>query len=232
MPKGAEFLIETRQPYLTSAERREVLRTTAIESGNALTDDVEGWGRLNLYAAADGYGAFDSDVTVTMDASAGGFSARDIWRNDISGSGTLIKEGTGELDLTGRGILFQGGIRLNDGVLVAASAHALGNGGVMVNGGSLIDSARSEALTVEGDYTQSSGGSLELDLGHEAEGPGSGAMIVRGEPQSRRPATHRFLRVRAARCVDSSDPVHRRTNRLVCECSHFRARWWYLLIEL
>lgn len=179
VPKGAEVLLETRQPYLTSAERREVLRTTAIESGNAVSDDVEGWGRLNLYAAADGYGAFDSDVTVTMDASAGGFSARDIWRNDISGSGTLIKEGTGELDLTGENT-FQGGIRLNNGVMVVASPHALGTGSVTVNGGSLVDSEHREALTVEGDYTQSSGGSLELDLGHEAEGRGSGAMIVRG----------------------------------------------------
>ena len=179
VPKGAEVLLETRQPYLTGDERREVLRTTAIDSGNVLADDVEGWGRLNFYAAADGYGTFDSDVTVTMDASAGGFSARDIWRNDISGSGALIKEGTGELDLTGENT-FQGGVSVNDGVIVAASPHALGKGNVAVNGGSLIDAARGEALTLEGNYTQNSGGSLELDVGPQAQGQGGGAMIVRG----------------------------------------------------
>jgi autotransporter-associated beta strand protein len=169
-----------RRPDLLPAVSDQC-RHSSHSEGSPQHEPCDGrWGRLNLYAAADGYGAFDSDVTVTMDASAGGFSARDIWRNDISGSGTLIKEGTGELDLTGENT-FQGGIRVNDGVIVAASPHALGKGGAMVNGGSLIDAARGEALTVEGDYTQSSGGSLELDLGHEAEGRGSGAMIVRGK---------------------------------------------------
>ena len=180
VPKGAEVLLETRQPYLTAAERREVLRTTAIDSGNPLTDDTEGWGRLNLYAAADGYGAFDAEVTVTMDASAGGLSARDIWRNDISGSGALIKEGTGELDLTGENT-FRGGLQLNNGVIVAASRHALGTGPIVVTGGTLIDSAPAE-LHIEGDYTQTSGGSLELDIGRRAGAPDApaGAITVRG----------------------------------------------------
>ena len=180
VPKGAEVLLETRQPYLTADERREVLRTTAIDSGNALTDDVEGWGRLNFYAAADGYGALDSDVTVTMDASAGGFSARDIWHNDIGGSGALIKEGTGELDLTGENT-FRGGLQLNNGVIVAASPHALGQGPVVVTGGSLTDSAPGE-LHIEGDYTQTSGATLELDIGRRADTPAvpGGTLTVHG----------------------------------------------------
>jgi hypothetical protein len=32
----------------------------------------DGWGRLNLYAAFDGYGAFTRAVTVTMDTAQGG----------------------------------------------------------------------------------------------------------------------------------------------------------------
>jgi subtilase-type serine protease len=36
-----------------------------------------------------------------MDASLGGFAARDLWRNTIPGIGKLTKQGTGELDLTG-----------------------------------------------------------------------------------------------------------------------------------
>jgi hypothetical protein len=43
-------------------------------------DDAKGWGRLNLFAAADGYGAFNDDVTVRMDASLGGFDALDSGR--------------------------------------------------------------------------------------------------------------------------------------------------------
>lgn len=71
VPKGAEVLLETRLPYLDAAQRREVLRTTALPSGYVLLDGDEQWGRLNLFAAADGYGAFDSDVTVTLDAAEG-----------------------------------------------------------------------------------------------------------------------------------------------------------------
>jgi hypothetical protein len=63
VPQGAEVLLATRQPYLDTDQRREVLRTTAISSDNLLLDDTEGWGRLNLYAAADGYGRFDTEPT-------------------------------------------------------------------------------------------------------------------------------------------------------------------------
>lgn len=180
VPQGAEVLLETRQPYLTADQRREVLRTTAIDSGNALTDDAEGWGRLNLYAAADGYGALESDVTVTMDASAGGFSARDVWRNDIGGTGSLTKEGTGELDLTGENT-FRGGLRLNNGVIVAASPRALGKGPLVVTGGTLIDSAPAP-LHIDGDYTQSPGGTLQLNIEQRPDTPDAptGAITVHG----------------------------------------------------
>lgn len=97
VPKGAEVLLETRLPYLDAAQRREVLRTTALPSGYVLLDGFEQWGRLNLFAAADGYGGFDRDVTVALDAAAGGFGAADSWRNDIDGDGGLTKKGSGSL---------------------------------------------------------------------------------------------------------------------------------------
>ena len=88
VPKGAEVLLETRQPYLNDQQRRAVLATTGIASGYPVLDDPEGWGRLNLFAAADGYGAFNTDVTVVMDAAKGGFNAKDVWRNDIPVQGS------------------------------------------------------------------------------------------------------------------------------------------------
>ena len=89
VPKGAEVLLETRLPYLSDAQRRVVLKTTALPSGYPVMDDAEGWGRLNLFAAADGYASFSGNVTIVMDASKGGFNAVDRWRNDIGGTGKL-----------------------------------------------------------------------------------------------------------------------------------------------
>lgn len=159
VPKGAEVLLETRLPYLDAAQRREVLRTTALPSGYVLLDGFEQWGRLDLFTAADGYGAFDSDVTVTLDAAAGGFRASDSWRNDIDGEGGLTKRGTGTLALTGRN-RYRGGTVLEDGVLATASERALGEGDVRVQGGTL---RLGGALQVHGTYTQESG-ALEVTL--------------------------------------------------------------------
>jgi autotransporter-associated beta strand protein len=178
VPKGAEALLETRLPYLDTDQRREVLRTTAIRSGHALVDDVEGWGRLNLYAAADGFGMFDTDVTVTMDVSLGGFAAKDLWRNDIGGVGKLTKQGTGELDLAGEND-YRGGTVIENGVLLAASPSALGRGEVLVSGGTLIDFAP-VFLHVGGNYTQSSNGTLQMSVGRCEDGFSRGALLIDG----------------------------------------------------
>ncbi|MFJ5302978.1 phosphatase PAP2 family protein [Streptomyces sp. NPDC088350] len=164
VPKGAEVLLETRQPYLDADQRREVLRTTALPSGYLLLDGFEQWGRLNLFAAADGYGSFASDVVVSLDAAAGGFGAADAWRNDIDGCGGLTKQGTGTLTLTGHNA-YTGGTVLNAGALVAGSAHALGHGDVSVLGGTL---RVSESVQIHGTYSQQSA-ALEVTLrsGHE-----------------------------------------------------------------
>ncbi|MDR7276915.1 phosphatase PAP2 family protein [Catenuloplanes atrovinosus] len=153
VPAGAEVLLETRLPYLTAEQRREVLRTTAIESGHPLLDGPELWGRLNLFAAADGYGAFDRTVEVVMDAAAGGFAAADAWRNDIGGRGGLVKSGTGALTLTGDND-YRGGTHLRAGALIAAAASALGRGDVTVTGGELRVAG---ALRVRGEFVQRGG---------------------------------------------------------------------------
>ncbi|MEU0178744.1 phosphatase PAP2 family protein [Streptomyces massasporeus] len=160
VPKGAEVLLETRLPYLSAAQRREVLRTTALPSGYVLLDGFEQWGRLNLFAAADGYGAFDRDVTVTLDAAAGGFHAADSWRNDIEGDGGLTKRGSGTLTLAGHN-RYRGGTVLEAGTLVAASPNALGEGDVRVTGGTL---RAAEVLRVRGSYIQERESTLELPL--------------------------------------------------------------------
>ena len=139
VPKGAEVLLETRFPYLTKEQLRTVLYTTGLPSGYPVIDDEEGWGRLNLYAAADGYGAFLSETAVTMNKEDGGFCARDTWGNNIAGEGSLIKRGTGTLVLAGSNT-YTGGTTIEAGVLEAANTRAFGNGQVSVFSGVLSES--------------------------------------------------------------------------------------------
>lgn len=178
VPKGAEVLLETRLPYLSEAQRRVVLKTTALPSGYPVMDDAEGWGRLNLFAAADGYASFSGNVTIVMDATKGGFNAVDRWRNDINGSGKLIKQGTGTLKLAGANT-WAGGTELTAGTLQGDSVAAFGNGDVYVSGGTLVANAPS-ALKLAGKYTQLSGSTtLELDIGAAAAGS-QGTLTVGG----------------------------------------------------
>lgn len=161
VPKGAEVLLETRLPYLSAEQRRVVLKTTEIASGYPIISDPEGWGRLDLFSAADGYGAFNGDVTLAMDASKGGFNAADTWKNAIGGKGMLTKQGTGSLTLTGRNS-WTGGTMVEDGALVAASDTAFGNGDVYLAGGKAVIDTRT--LKVRGNMTVRKQADLEIKL--------------------------------------------------------------------
>ena len=167
VPKGAEILLETRLPYLTADQRRVVLKTTEIDSGYPLANDEEGWGRLNLFAAADGYGAFNGDVAVTMDSTLGGFNAKDSWRNDIAGAGKLTKLGSGTLRMAGTNS-YTGGTIISAGTLAADSVSALGKGDVFMKGGTL-ECAAPGALAIGGAYTQTAG-TLKLVMSGAAKG--------------------------------------------------------------
>ncbi|QND52384.1 autotransporter domain-containing protein [Phyllobacterium sp. 628] len=177
VPVGAEVLIATRLPYLDAEQRREVLATTEIASGQAL-DDGSGWARLNLYAAADGYSAFNTTVSVTMDASKGGFNALDAWRNDIGGSGGLIKNGTGTLGLEGKNTytgdtIINGGLlavngSLTSNTIVNDSGTLGGNGfvgGLMVHAGGTVAPGNSVGkLGVNGDATFEKGSAFAVEI--------------------------------------------------------------------
>jgi autotransporter-associated beta strand protein len=176
VPKGAEVLLETRFPYLSADQRRVVLKTTEVISGYPVMDDAEGWGRLNMFGAADGYGTFNGNVVVSMDASQGGFNAADTWRNDIGGSGKLTLQGSGTLTLAGNNS-YTGGSQVSGGVLAASSATAFGKGDLYVGSGGGVTVATSAPLTVAGKYTQLDSTTLELDI----DGNGGGRLRVGGQ---------------------------------------------------
>lgn len=153
VPKGAENILKSRFPYLTDNQRRQVLYTTQVPSGYKLLDKTNGWGRINLLAAADGFGAFLGAVTVDMDAALGRLHVRDTWANDISGDGHLIKKGSGTLLLTGNNS-YSGGTELLAGSLGTASYSALGTGDVRIYDQGALEIYRplhlSGKLTLEG----------------------------------------------------------------------------------
>lgn len=166
VPKGAEVLLETRFPYLSADERRYVLYTTGISSGYSVLDDAEGWGRLNLFEASNGYGAFATDVTVDMDAEKGGFCTADNWRNDIDGSGSLTKKGSGMLVLSGDNS-YTGGTTVEGGTIRADYDSAFGDGNVVNN--STITENTTGTLAVHGNFTQNQEGVLEVTVSNEQD---------------------------------------------------------------
>lgn len=158
VPKGAEVLLKTRLPYLTANQRRLVLATTELASGYPILDDTEGWGRLDLFSAANGYGSLPATTKVTMNAARGGFNAQDTWKNNITGTGRLVKQGTGSLALAGNN-QFSGGIQLRAGGLTLTNAHAAGTGTLDVQAGTVTTGAN---LRVGHDYRQATMGKLVL----------------------------------------------------------------------
>ncbi|ELU4827808.1 autotransporter outer membrane beta-barrel domain-containing protein [Salmonella enterica] len=95
--------------------------------------------------------------------------------NTLSGSGSLVKTGTGELTLSGDNS-YSGGTTIDDGVLIADHADSLGTGAVANNGvlqvgegelkntlsgtGSLVKIGTGE-LTLSGDNTYSGGTTID-----------------------------------------------------------------------
>jgi outer membrane autotransporter protein len=79
----------------------------------------------------------------------------------ISGVGQLTKDGPGKLILAGANT-YSGGTTLKAGTLTVQGAQALGFGNVVVNGGTL--NADPQAINVRGQYTQTAGGTLQLQI--------------------------------------------------------------------
>lgn len=160
VPKGAETILMSRFPYLSDMQRRAVLYTTEIPSGYKILDKTNGWGRIDLLAAADGYGSFIGKVNVHMDASLGRFNAQDTWANDIDGDGCLVKSGTGKLILTGNNT-YSGGTSIVGGTLATNAVTALGKGDVQVEKNGLLE--LNQTLVIQGNLTLN-GGNIQVNV--------------------------------------------------------------------
>ncbi len=102
--------------------------------------------------------------------------------NTLSGSGSLVKTGTGELTLSGDNS-YSGATTITDGTLIAANVNALGSGNIDNSGTLILDangafelanvtthSGATTALAAgstldAGQFTQEDGSTLSIDLG-------------------------------------------------------------------
>ncbi|ELI9616675.1 fibronectin-binding autotransporter adhesin ShdA [Salmonella enterica subsp. enterica serovar Eko] len=139
---------------------------------------------------ADSLGSGDIDNSGVLQVGEGELE------NTLSGAGSLVKTGTGELTLSGDNT-YSGGTTISDGTLIAASVNALGSGDIDNSGvlkvgegelkntlfgsGSLVKTGTG-VLTLSGDNTYSggttiSGGTLTAD---HADSLGTGTIANSG----------------------------------------------------
>ncbi|WP_152249670.1 autotransporter serine protease, partial [Xanthomonas maliensis] len=185
---GAATLVWQAFPYFSNDLVRQTLLGTATDLGAPGVDPVFGYGLLNVGKAVLGPARLDwGTVDVTVD------TLRSTWANDISGSGGLIKRGTGTLVLSSAANTFTGDTQVLGGTLQVASLQSARAG--VANGATLIGSGRiggnvdnagtlqvgAGTLTVAGNYTQASNGRLALIVGDRLSV--GGAASIAGDLQ-------------------------------------------------
>ena len=132
---GAAALVWQAYPYFSNDLVRQTLLGTATPLGDKQPNPTFGYGALNVGAAVNGPQQFKwGDVEV-------GFTGTSNWNNPISGTGGLILDGPGTLNLT-QASTYSGNTTVNGGVLNAVSLSSSNvnvNAGVL-NAGSLASS--------------------------------------------------------------------------------------------
>ena len=92
---GAAAVVWSAFPYFSNDQVRQTVLAASKDLGAPGVDNVFGWGLLDVTKSAMGPSNFAwGDFSVS-------FSGNSVWRNNIVGSGGLIKSGTGLLTLTG-----------------------------------------------------------------------------------------------------------------------------------
>ncbi|EDY6075311.1 fibronectin-binding autotransporter adhesin ShdA [Salmonella enterica subsp. enterica serovar Mbandaka] len=161
---GSGSLVKTGTGELTLSGDNTYSGGTTITGGTLTADH------------ADSLGSGDIDNNGVLQVGEGEL------KNTLSGTGSLVKIGTGELTLSGDNT-YSGGTTIDDGVLIAANVNALSGGDVDNSGTLMLDangafelanvtthSGATTALAAgstldAGQLTQEDGSTLSIDLG-------------------------------------------------------------------
>ncbi|EAX7560964.1 fibronectin-binding autotransporter adhesin ShdA [Salmonella enterica] len=161
---GSGSLVKTGTGELTLSGDNTYSGGTTITGGTLTADH------------ADSLGSGDIDNSGVLKVGEGDLE------NTLSGSGSLVKTGTGELTLSG-GNDYSGGTTIIGGTLIAANVNALGSGNIDNSGTLILDangafelanvtthSGATTALAAgstldAGQFTQEDGSTLSIDLG-------------------------------------------------------------------
>ncbi|MEY5846047.1 fibronectin-binding autotransporter adhesin ShdA [Salmonella enterica subsp. enterica serovar Corvallis] len=175
---GTGSLVKTGTGELTLSGDNTYSGGTTITGGTLTADH------------ADSLGSGDIDNSGVLQVGEGEL------KNTLSGTGSLVKIGTGELTLNGDND-YSGGTTIDDGVLIADNADSLGTGAVANNGvlqvgegelkntlsgtGSLVKTGTGE-LTLNGDNDYSGGTTIDdgVLIADNADSLGTGAVANNG----------------------------------------------------
>jgi autotransporter-associated beta strand protein len=176
---GAAALVWQAYPYFSNDLVRQTLLGTADDLGAPGVDATFGYGELDAGRAVNGPAQFNwGDVTVD-------FSGTSTWSNEISGTGGLIKQGSGTLNLYA-GDIYTGLTQVQGGTLAVFSLSSpvdIGAQGTLMSAalpGNPVDFAIYNNVTnagvlvvnqvnasVSGNYVQQGNGRLAVPLGSQ-----------------------------------------------------------------
>jgi autotransporter serine protease len=179
---GTAALLLEKYPWMTNNNLRTTLLTTATDLGALGVDSVYGWGLLNVGKAINGPAQFAfGNFNATTDNGTYNFS------NDISGTGGLIKNGGGNLILSGNNT-YSGDTQINSGALTvtnhSTSNHNVASGATLIATDATIGSvnnngtvtAKNSGMSINGNFIQSANARLNTDLGSRIAVTGTASL--------------------------------------------------------